>query len=366
MRIGIDISSLSIGNSGIQVYIRNILSELQRIDLKNEYYLFEPTPSGYVVNNPKWTLLTSRKKKYPAFGTIWFQWILPWLLAIYKIDCLWAPEYFCPFFVRKKTRVLLSIYDCTSHYFSQTMDRLYYRRFKLFFNGSIRRADSILTISEFIQKEIKSIYLKNADKKVIVGHCGKPNWIIPSGYSAEKRMDFLFFPGNFEPRKNILTLIKALEILYAKGSGVSLHIAGPSGWNNDAIHAYIEKSGIRETITFLGFLEEDVLIEQYCTCKALIFPSLYEGFGMPVLEALCLDCLVLTSKNTVMQEICGNAALYFDPNDPEDMAKEIMKMQKKDFNRDSYLKHKDDIINTYSWGKTAAKILKEIESQELL
>jgi glycosyltransferase involved in cell wall biosynthesis len=354
MRIGVDISSLAIGNSGIQVYIRNILFELQRIDFKNDYFLFEPIPSGFVINNPKWTLFTSRKKKYPGFGTIWFQCILPCLLSKTKIDYLWSPEYFCPLFVRKKTRVLLTIYDCTNHYYSQTMDRLYYRRFQWFYKRSIRRANAIVTISEFIHKEINKIYLNNLDKRVYVGHCGKPSWTLPSGYTPEKRSDFLFFPGNFEPRKNILNLIKAMEILHVKGRVVHLHIAGPSGWNNDAIHAYINNSNIKEAITFLGFIKEDSLIEQYCTCKALIFPSLYEGFGMPVLEALCLDCLVLTSKNTVMQEICGDA---------EDIAKEITNIFGNEFNRESYLKQKENILKSFSWKKTASEILNVIEGK---
>jgi len=353
MRIAVDISWLALGKSGIPVYIREVLSELQRIDQKNEYFLFELTPSGYTVNNPKWKLKTSRIPNFRGYATFWFQCVLPILLIKNKIDCLWAPVYFCPFLLRRKMRVLLTIYDCTNYRFPYTLDSGFARRFKYLYPYSIRRADGILTISEYVKKELQEQYLRNLNKKIYVGCCGKPAWNVSSDYQPGNRSDFLFFPGNFEPRKNILTLVKALEILFQQGITVPLQISGPSGWGNNEIHAYLNNSSVKKSITFLGFLSEQDLINKYSTCKALVFPSLYEGFGMPVLEALSLDCLVLTSKNTVMQEICGKAAVYFDPNNPHEIADAIKAIFNRDFDRNNYLCYKDPVLEKYSWKETA-------------
>ena len=131
-----------------------------------------------------------------------------------------------------------------------------------------------------------------------------PPWLPPQGYVESKRENFLFFAGNLEPRKNLVRLIGALEILRRKhGMTIPLHLAGPAGWKNQSLQALIESSIIRKDIILLGYLSEENLKREYSSCKALVYSSLYEGFGLPVLEALSLDCMVLTSEGTVMQEV---------------------------------------------------------------
>lgn len=356
MKIGIDITTLAEGNSGIQVYIKNILHHLQDIDIKNHYYLFERSVSGFTVNNQNWRIITRKIPRFIGSRTIWFHWLLPRLLNKYRIEVLWSPEYICPIHIRKKIAVIVTIYDCTFLRFPETMipAQLFQYRFLVF--KSIKRACTVTTISSYIKKEILSRVSCYSQKRIVVAPCGKPPWELPAGYSPQSRSDFLFFAGNFEPRKNIITLIKALEHLFQAGVSVPLHIAGQSGWNNQEVHDYIKKSPVEKNITFLGYISEEQLISNYCRCKALVFPSLYEGFGMPVLEALCLDCLVLTSKDTVMQEVCGNAALYFDPRDSADLAKKILMIFQPGFDREVYLQNRKEKLKHYNW-KTSAEIL---------
>jgi glycosyltransferase involved in cell wall biosynthesis len=244
------------------------------------------------------------------------------------------------------------------------MDKKLLQRFRIYFAKSVKRATVLVTVSEYIKKEILAYIPEARNKQIKVAENGKPLWQLPKEDKVEERTLFLFFAGNFEPRKNILNLIKAMELLYQQNIVIQLHISGNSGWENSTIHEYIRNSSIKNEIVFLGYLSEQQLIEKYCNCKALIFPSLYEGFGMPVVEALSLDCLVLTSKGTVMEEICGRAAIYFDPLEPRDIADKIKSVFDLSFDRNQYLLHRTDVLNRFDWKKTAEIIHQEITTKQ--
>ncbi|MBN1131034.1 MAG: glycosyltransferase family 4 protein, partial [Chitinispirillaceae bacterium] len=184
------------------------------------------------------------------------------------------------------------------------------------------------------------------------------SWQLPESYHEQNRKEFLFFAGNLEPRKNLVCLVRALKELQERdGLTVPLHLAGPAGWKNHTLLSMIANSPIKESIHHLGFISEEELKREYLTCKALVYPSLYEGFGMPVLEALSLDCMVLTSKNTVMQEICGDAALYFDPYDPVDCAGRIQELYRPNFDRTSILCHRKKVLDQFDW-KHSAEVMR--------
>jgi len=360
VRIGIDITAFAEGHSGIQLYIRSILDNLQDIDKHGEYFLFERFPSDYKIINPKWQKVTIKLPKFFGSQTLWFQFIFPYFVRKNKIEIVWSPAFFVPRFISKKIRVLLTIYDLGFIRVPETFDKAHLRRCRLLIPNSLKRADLIMVISDFISKEIRQYFPAIARKRIIIAACGRWQKTLPENYSAQTRSEFLFFAGNFEPRKNLLNVIKALEYLAEAGLRIELQIAGPEGWRNRDIKEYLSRSPINKQVTFLGFIDEHRLIENYCKCKALIFPSLYEGFGMPVLEALSLDCLVLTSKNTVMEEICGQTALYFDPRNPVDIAKTIRTIFQAEFDRKIYLSHRMDVLNRYDWKNTTEIIYGEI------
>lgn len=356
MRIGIDITPFSHGNSGIQVYLRNILVHLERNTGDADVFLFERKRSGIHIANKKWKVFTIPLWKFPFSQTFWFHALLPLVVRILRIDVFWATDFFAPLFLPAKTKLFLTIYDITFIRFPETIDRKLLRQFRFYFSSSYKRANTVFTISDVVTKELESVFPKNKDKRIVVASCGKPSWNLPVEYDPKQRSDFLFTAGNFEPRKNHLSLFKALEILKDQGLSIPLRIAGQSGWNNEEMHKFLKERSIRENIFFLGYLTESELITMFCSCKALIFPSIYEGFGMPVLEALSLDCLVATSSNTVMQEICEKAALYFNPHRAESIASTIRQIYDPAFDRNFYLMHRQGVLKKFSW-ETSARII---------
>jgi glycosyltransferase involved in cell wall biosynthesis len=364
MKIAIDIRTLSDGRqgietSGIQTAVIGMLDQLQRIDTVNEYLLFETRESSYVVHNPKWNKILL--PRHHLLSLVWSNTVFPWYLAKHGAEVLWAPKCICPLWFFKKIRVYTTIYDLTFLHFPKTLLTKDWVLCRLLIPLSAKRSNAVFTDSEFIKRDFEKNY-RSIRTPVIAVPLGKPDWTIPANYSWTRRQDFLFFAGNLEPRKNLLNAIMALEILKAQGTTIELQISSPSNWQSRTIMDYLTRSPVKDSFRLLGFLPIDVLREKYLTCKALLYPSFYEGFGLPVLEALAMDCPVLTSKNTVMQEIAGESAVYFDPFDPVDIADKIRLVYSETFNRDFYLKHSGRVLEKYSWEKAARMMLSSFES----
>jgi glycosyltransferase involved in cell wall biosynthesis len=359
MNIGIDIKALYKGNAGIAAYIRKTLDTLQRIDAENRYFLFEKAPSTYHIVNPNWKKIVI-PSKLP--GTIWLMTVLPFHLSRYSIDVFWGPEQIIPCLFKPGKIIMVStILDLTIRRFPQTMQTANYLINRLFLYRSVRYSRKILTISQCVKNDICVSYPDDAPpRKVVVTYPGKPAWDV-SPIIRINRGEHLLFVGSLEPRKNLLNLLKALVLLKTRGdAALNLHIVGPAGWKNSSVYDYIAKNDLERQIMFRGYLSEKELIEEYSSCKAFIYPSFYEGFGLPVLEALMTDTLVLSSRETSMEEIAGEGILLFDPHDPGDIAEKISSVYKQDFDRQIYLCHKDSILRKFSWENTASQTLEAL------
>ena len=355
MRIGIDIKAFRNGTTGIARYLRSIMDSLQEIDTGNEYVLFECSPSDYTPRNQRWRKVRTH---WRLPGILWQQLVLPFLLRKHRIDLLWAPEQVCPVFFTRNTRIVTTIHDLAYYHYPETFVLSTRLILRYFARGVARRSDRLVAGSNYIKQDFLSVYGRFCDtSKLVAIPDGRPEWSVPEDYRRSNRKDFLLFVGNIEPRKNLTGLIKALGLLHGKGLDVPLHITGPEGWKSGALRDVVRTSGVETNVSFLGYVTDTELKNQYLQCKAFVYPSLYEGFGLPVLEALSLDCLVLTSKDTVMQETAEDTALYFDPHSPADIAEKIAGVLEPGFDRTPYLRGRENVLSRYSWRETARRML---------
>jgi glycosyltransferase involved in cell wall biosynthesis len=322
MNIGVDIKAFKNGSTGISRYVRSILDELQQIDSENRYVLMECRPSGYAPVNPKWEKI-SQNRKMP--GTLWLQTVVPGLIRKHGVNIFWAPEQIAPVLrLPRGVRIVTTIHDFTYLRCPETCQMSVRLIQKLLTCLTIKKSAALVPVSEYIKNELAELFPHTITSRKIVRpvYNGVKGW--NGADQPAKRENFLFFPGNLEPRKNLSRLIRALEAVNKSGFELDLHLCGPSGWKNSGFHKLVESSPVRERIKHLGYLPDNELRNQYLTCKAVIFPSVYEGFGLPVIEALRLGTPVLTSKGTVMEDVAGGNALYFDPYEENSIAETII------------------------------------------
>lgn len=351
MRIGIDIKAFKNGTTGIARYLRSILDCLQGLDQENEYILYECTPSCYVPTNPRW-----RKRLIPwrLPGVLWQQFVLPFHLQTDSIDVFWAPEQVCPLLFTRDIPIVTTVHDLAYVHFPETFQFTTRQILARTAPSVLRKSTFLVAVSDYIRRDIQKVYGRaGPSQRIVVIPNGHPGWSVSADYSAEARESFLLFPGNLEPRKNVRRLLEALSILKASGKRVELKLTGGKGWRNSGLLSDLHNGDLRDQVSILGHQSEMELQGLYSNCRALIYPSLYEGFGLPVLEALSLDCLPLTSRNTVMEEIAGDAALYFDPYDPRSISSAISRIFEADFDRSKYLQHRATVLQEYSWKHTA-------------
>jgi len=326
MNIGIDIKAFKNGATGISKYIRRLLDALQQIDPVNRYYLFECRESDYAPVNPNWKKIT-QNSRLP--GTVWMQTALPKLIKKYKIDLFWAPEQLCPVFgMPRNVKVATTVHDFTYRRFPETCMMSVRLVNKLFMGPTVKKSDAIFLMSDCMKKELLEFYPRARSTQKII-HTVYSCVTAPGAEMPDvPRENFLFFPGNLEPRKNLARVIKALEIVNESGIDTGFHMCGPKGWKNTDFHRQIESSPIKDRIKHLGFLSDEEVRDQYLRCRAVIFPSIYEGFGLPVLEALMMNTPVITSKGSSMEEIAGTSAVYCDPYNVNSIAEAIIAFMK--------------------------------------
>lgn len=336
-----------------------MLSALESIDSENEYILFSPAPIDISFSSERFKLVI-QKSRLPLPGILWQQVTLPGLCKKEHIDILWGPEQTLPL-LSMHAKKLLTVHDFVYKRYPETMQKSVLWINRIIGALSIKTASQILCVSNFTKGELLHFYPK-AKAKALTVPCGAK---LATDTPSVERSGNLLFIGNCEPRKNLFNLLKALEILHNNGLDCKLDIVGPTGWKNKDVLSYLESSPIKSSVNRLGFVSEQELRDLYLKAKALVFPSFYEGFGLPVLEALSSRTPVLTSKNSVMQELLAECALYFDPHNPKSIASTIQNfLENKQTDFYSNLDQKRiEILNTFIWSNSARQLLDILKKQ---
>lgn len=362
MRIGIDIKCLRYNNSGIGRYLISLLDELQKVDHENEYFLFSPHEIQYPITNGNFNLCPyygrfAFQKKIP--GILWQQFTLPRLLKQYQIDVFWGPEQTLPL-GKSSCKKVLTVHDFVYKRYPETMRKSVRWINNHIGESSIKEADVVAVNSDFTKSELLHFHPNMEHGKIAVVPCGINCVVTPLSANPQKKG--LLFVGSLEPRKNFTNLVMALEILNKKGIQVTLTMTGPKGWKNSSENSLLQNSPVAKNIQHLGFVSDSELQNLYANSAAVIFPSVYEGFGLPVLEALNHKTPVLTTKGSVMEEIAEDCGIYFDAKSPESIAQTIETFLNgmQDFLNDKEDKRKA-ILEKYQWKNSARQLVQIFE-----
>lgn len=242
-------------------------------------------------------------------------------------------NYFIPKNIKSKT--VVTIYDMVYKLYPETMYKANYDLLNKNTQRSGRDADIILTISENSKKEIAELINIPLEKIRIAYPATDSSIFYPRKDESCKSLlqakykiegDYILYLGTLEPRKNINTLIKAFELVSIKNSDIKLVLAGGKGWKYDEIYSLVQELKLEDRVTFTGYIEEEDIPILYSNAIMFVFPSIYEGFGMPPLEAMACGTPVIVSNSSSLPEVVGDSGVLVDPRDSEHIACEIERL----------------------------------------
>ncbi|MRR15268.1 MAG: glycosyltransferase family 1 protein [Deltaproteobacteria bacterium] len=360
MIIGVDARPLStLQLTGIGVYLNNLLQALQEMDRENHYYLISNTAIHFEVVNPRWKKIEGRWPQ-KMISTLWMQCCIPRIAARGKLDLFWGPRHQLPLFISKKIKMVLTIHDIVHVLFPRTMRLPTLITERLLMRHSILRADYVIADSLSTASGIQEHY-KAQVTQIGVIYPGAPACLeqVPSPGSAHEMLPrkYFLFVGTLEPRKNLRAILQAFALLDAQREDVDLVIVGNIGWKTkDAINL-LETHRHRRRIHLAGYVDDARLSFIYQKAFCLLYPSLYEGFGFPILEAMNHGVPVITSNVSSMPEVAGDAALLVDPRDEEGLAEAMKKILASGEIRKILISKGYERVKKFSWKRCARETL---------
>lgn len=381
-KILIDAVSLLSPLTGIGRYTYEISCRLQKLSVDKYEIFFN---YGYhskelygLSNNQSATEQKAKKlqsflKKFPLLKRLSRSFYL-FITKFYKTT---YDLYFQPNFI-PNSNIKAKKLICTVHDFSFKLQPHWHTKelidhYNKNFFSLIKKADHIITGSNFTKQEIID-YMKIPQDKISVIHHGvnhelyKPypqNELQETKAKFDLPKKFLLFVGSIEPRKNLLILLKAYNLLVKEEKDdLPLILVGFKGWENQEIMQDIGKN--KEYIRYLGFVSDSELAHVYNLATVFIYPSLYEGFGLPPLEAMACGTPVIVSNVASLPEVCGDAALYVVPTDPIDIKNKILAIAKDEKLREKLSQKSKAQAALFSWEKSASdhfEVIKKVEAQ---
>lgn len=363
MRVGLDGFPLSSPKTGIGHYTFELARSLAQIAPADSFELVSPlpftdsvvreiqqtSPGNLGVVNPK---ATSIRRHWWAIG-------LPLYLRQTSFDLFHGTNYEVPLWNRQRN--VVTIHDLSILLHPDHHEPHLVRRARRRLPLMVRSAAMIIADTESMKREICD-HLGVRPERVAVTpaaprHIFRP---IPLAQTVETRRrhgiegDFILFVGTIEPRKNLLTLVRALdEILRNTSLRPQLVIAGGKGWLMDELFSFVERAGISERVRFIGYTSDDELRALYSSCRISVYPSLYEGFGLPPLEAMACGAPVITSRIPAIQETVGSAAILIDPADVAGLARSITELWNDKQQRDQLSMAGLQRAAEFTWERTA-------------
>lgn len=361
MRIGIDGNEANVERRvGVSFYTLNLLKHFSKKatdKIQFKIYL-RHEPRNDMPKESKWF-----KYEVVQGPFLWSQIFLPMRLYSQKdIDVFFSPAHYLPRFCPVPT--VVTIHDLSYLYFPQDFLKKDLYQLRNWTKYSVENADKIIAVSETTKKDIVRSY-KILPQKIKVVYNGYEKKHLASESKLrlmESNHPYILYVGTLQPRKNISVLIKAFYKLLHFYPDFKLVIAGKKGWLYDKIFDLVTDLGLEDDVYFTDYISDNQLIFLYKNAFCFVMPSLYEGFGIPPLEAMSFGCPVLCSNTSSLPEVAGDAALYFDPKDSSDLANKIQKLKESQELRKSLVKKGYARTKQFSWENCADSTLSLIKS----
>ena len=374
MKILVNAIPFSEITTGIQRYVRCLYKELLRLDGVSVSYFRRsgcdrdmPTEA----NSERWTRKAQMVAQLPdplivglrVLDRMRFEWSLNQTSRRRKFDVYHEPNYFPPAIDGLPTVYTIHDLSLLKHKDKHPRERVWFS--DIFFKRRLPRAAHIITVSHFVKEEVID-ELGVPPEKVTAIHLSHGAVHHPRTRGDVDDMlerhgwpkEYVLFVGTLEPRKNLSLLIKALSMMKRD---IPLLLTGWSGWGDKSWREEIQRLGLQNRVVLTGYTDDETLARLYAGAAAFVYPSFYEGFGLPILEAMACGCPVICSNCSSLPEVAGEAAMLIDPQDPETLANSLDRVLHDSSLRERLICSGLQRARAFSWNKTALETLDVFE-----
>lgn len=368
MRLGYDLRPFLREETGVGTYLKNLLFHLARIDSANEYFLLSSSwkdrfPAEKI---PPFAKMKSHDLRIPVklLNSLWQKRRWPPLDLFFRTT-LDLTHSATPLLLPTRGRTVITVHDLFFMDFPEMAGEEAGRAFFNLAAASFRDAGGILTFSNFTSVELISRFALEEQKVKVVYHGVDPRFLedVPAAElkATRKRCNlppaFLLFVGAQVPRKNLVRFLEALKIVHLQGIRIPLVLVGPAGEDTEAIRQRAETLGLGHWIISAGYLKDKDVRHIFRLATAFVFPSLCEGFGLPLVEAMASGIPVAASLTSAIPEVCRDAAVYFQPESPESMAEKVVAVVEDGELRHRLIARGKERVRDFSWEKAAVETL---------
>lgn len=359
--IGVDASRSNVAQkTGTEYYSQEIIKNLAKIATA-KLRLYSKTPLTYLTKSD------NLEFKVMPFPKLWSQIRLSWELMQNQPDVLFEPAHTIPIIHPKK--IVTTLHDVGFRYFPELytpLERIYHNWSMAF---AVRHATEIIAISEATKKDIIKFYKADPKRITVIYHGYDKDKFVPKKGEApepiEKLGDYIYFIGRLEAKKNITTLVKAFGKMRSDHPELTtkLVLAGRPGYLYEEIQDEINKldEKVRRDIVQPGYIPDEIMAEYLKFAKVFAFPSKFEGFGMPLVEAMACEVPVVASNCTSIPEICGDAALLHKTEDSVELSQMLHEALTNQKTRDRLVASGKKRLELFDWAKSAKETLEVIE-----
>ena len=365
MRIAVNTRFAHYGyEEGYGRFTRELASRLARLDPGDRLLFIDDRPVSDPVAsgaNVESTTL-GPPARHPLLWRWWYDWRLPPRLRSFGADVFFSPDGICS--LRADTPQVVAVHDLSFLHFPGHMpasQRRYYLRMTPEF---IRRAERVVTVSEFSRQDIIRHYPFARDKVGVVYNAASGNyrpmeWDRRQEWKARHTggREYFLTVGSIHPRKNLVNLLKGFSLFKRRHrTNMMLLIAGRLAWQHVDFQKALSAFRYRDDVLLTGYLAPTDLASTVGAAYALVYPSLWEGFGIPVLEAMQAGVPVLCSGNSAMPEVGGEAALYFDPLQPEEIGLQMSRIFRDEAERAGLVRLGLARAEAFDWDASASRL----------
>jgi glycosyltransferase involved in cell wall biosynthesis len=368
MKVAIDVRTVLPNRSGVGNYVLNLIQNLRQVDPEPMYY--------FLAQKKNLSLLGDLARKQNSFLTLfshenhplsdfWEHFILPLRLKRMEIDIFHGPASLIPF-RKDHYGLVVTIHDLVAFLFPETIPLKYGAYMRYLLRQAVKRANRIISVSEHTRQDLMKILNVPSEKITVIHEAPSPIFRPDDKEAVQSRLKnrygitkkFIYHLGNIEPRKNLIVLLEAFtRVCRELGNEYQLVVSGQKGWLIHSLSHFLKNYPMRDQILFTGYIQMEDLPLFMNGAEIFVFPSLYEGFGLPVLEAMSCGTPVISSNRSSIPEIVGSAGVLVDPTDIQNLAERIIHLLREPAERMRLSQLGKEQAARFSWVEAARKTL---------